>query len=448
MRTIRRLPLPIALLLLAPIAGATPALEAETGAGGRVTVRVAGAPAGCTVRIHGHPKRRRAAAGPVLASVPGGDHPRLLHGAVEGAPRTPVHLAAVVACPGTPEASSAPVAIRPWSGPGRRVAGRAWLGRLGRALVAGAAERGGDPGLPARKRAWRDALAGGVQGTDDPEGAFAFDPGRDFVAAAPVHGTEVVVAIAADARPPVTRLELARRAVDLFHHHWHVFGGFPLDRYVVTLRPPAEAGPWAGFVGGLAVPDAEVQHPVFWEFLAHETFHAWNGGALRPEPDGSGNLFQRETWLVEGATVYQAFRALGTVVGPEAFSDGMRYRYDAYAARVGGPVDRSIQQLCDAIGTWAPGTSGDLEVMLYARGMLLAYLLDARLAARGTSLDAVLQRLWAAHGSAGVPWRQADFEAALLAASAPDVVAEHATLLAGAGDLRPLVAGGFTWFAR
>lgn len=66
---------------------------------------------------------------------------------------------------------------------------------------------------------------------------------------------------------------------------------------------------------------------------------------------------------------------------------------------------------------------------------------------RGTSLDAVLRRPYASHG-VGVPWQQADFEAALLAEGGADAVAEHAALLAGADDLRPLVAGGFTSFAR
>ena len=100
------------------------------------------------------------------------------------------------------------------------------------------------------------------------------------------------------------------------------------------------------------------------------------------------------------------------------------------------------------IGTAAPGTSGDLEVMLYARGMLLAYLPDARLVAAGSSLDAVLRRLYATAGIAGAPWTQADLDAAIVAEAGESVRAEHAALPAGNGDLTPLVDPGFVRFAR
>jgi hypothetical protein len=437
------------LLAVAATAAAAPSLDGQVAADGRVTLVVAGATPGCTIQIHGHPKRRRAATGALVASTPAATVPRLLDALVGARARSNVHLAAVVTCPDVPDAVSAPVRIaaRTVAARGRRLSGRAWIARLSAAFAERVAERE-DAGLPSDKQRWHDVLVQGVQGSNDPQGAFAVDPQTDFVVADRVHGTEVVVAIAPDANPPVTRPELARRIADLFHHEWHVFGGFPLDQYLVKLRSPAETGTWVGFRGGLVVPDAEVQHPVFWEFLAHEMFHAWNGGVLQPDPDGSGNLFQRETWLVEGGTVYQSFRALAAVLGPAEFAEGMGYRYEAYGQRVGGPADLSVQALCDAIGAAPPGTSGDLEVMLYARGMLLAYLADQRLVARGTSLDAVLRRLYVSHGIDGLRWRQEDFEAALLAESAPEVVAEHAALLAGSGDLRPLVGPDFTLFVR
>jgi hypothetical protein len=51
-------------------AGAAPSLEAQLETDGRLTLIVSGGAPGCTIGLHGHPKRRRAATGALLASAP------------------------------------------------------------------------------------------------------------------------------------------------------------------------------------------------------------------------------------------------------------------------------------------------------------------------------------------------------------------------------------------
>lgn len=440
-------------LLLAAAAGAAAAprvlVEAAPGRPLAILVEPAAGSAGCALTLAGHPKAARAARGVALAQRTLGAHPPLFQATLPAA-RRDLHVAAVVACPDGRRETSPParVLVAGRRGTRGRLAPKRWLRTLAGALASRAAELGGDAGTPAEKRSWADAVRADFQGDpdEDPLAAFAFDPAGFLVAAEMVHGTEVVVAQPRDTTAGPPALDVARTVIELFHAHWHVFAGFPLERFVVKLRPQVDAAPFGLSVGGLVADARDRAFPGFWEFVAHETFHAWNGGLLFPKPDG--NLFQLETWLVEGATVYYAFRALGAVRGEAEFQAGMGYRLAGYRERSGGPADRPIAELVAEIGGAEPGTSGDLEVMLYARGMLLAYLLDVRLAGAGTSLDAVLRRLYRHPGLDGMPFTQALLEAAVAAEAGAVVRDEHAALLAGDADLEPLVGGGFTLLPR
>lgn len=40
----------------------------------------------------------------------------------------------------------------------------------------------------------------------------------------------------------------------------------------------------------------------------HEIVHAWNGGLITWQPDAAPYVFQSETWLAEGGTVYLTAR--------------------------------------------------------------------------------------------------------------------------------------------
>jgi predicted metalloprotease with PDZ domain len=251
-----------------------------------------------------------------------------------------------------------------------------------------------DPGLPLLKRSFLEGVKE-AQGRPD---HFESDTLTYFVQQADIHGTLVEVAVhhtasAAGGPPPEAFTAFVLNA---FHSAWHVFGGFAYDRYAFKVRPADDLEGFSLSPVGVSITAADYLGPGLHEFAAHEMFHSWNGKLLRYALNGSGTLFQAETWITEGATVYYSFRMLGAVLGEVEYRRGMDYRYEFYRNHVSTPIDLSFAELAARIGPFQNDdpADGELVVMLMNRGAMAAYLLDAEMTQRGSSLDALMRRLY------------------------------------------------------
>lgn len=151
------------------------------------------------------------------------------------------------------------------------------------------------------------------------------------------------------------------------------------------------------------------------EFVSHELFHAWNGGVVQYEPVRDGRIFQLETWINEGATVYYSAWVRGVVLGLPAYREAMGVRWRQYERSVGTPLDLAVEELTLRIGTptTIPPPQSELTTMLYARSSLLAYLLDLGLFGAGVSMDGLMRYLYDHYGLVGRRWRQADLPSIL-----------------------------------
>lgn len=436
----------IVTLVAALPARAVPAVTVDAAPGGRVAVLVAPGPdtAGCTVTVAAHPSAKRAARGTTLATAVARTHPILFHATVAPA-RRDLHVAAVVDCPdGRREVSSAVrLFVRAARGTRGRLAPKRWLRALAETLASRAAELDATAGTPAAKRDWAEAVVATFRGDRDadPLAPFRYDPADDVILSETIHGTEVVVAVPRGTISGPTPLALARTILALFHLQWHVFEGFPLDRYVVRVRPQVAASASIRSIGGLVVDARDTAFPSFWEYVAHQTFLAWAGGVLFPKQ--SPLLYTPEDWLLQGAATYYGLRAVAMLDGEAVLQTGMAARLAEYRDRRSSEANLSIPDLALAIGSGTGQQAGLFASMFLVRSALLAYLLDARLVAAGTSLDAVLGRLYRSPGLDALPFTLADVDAAIAAEGGEAARAEHAARLAGVDDLEPLVAGGF-----
>lgn len=273
-----------------------------------------------------------------------------------------------------------------------------------------------DPGQPASKVPWEVVRETGFQPavdrpTESAAEAFAFDQANYLLTVTPLHGTTVVVAVhrqtAAAADPGFDAGRFATAITRFFHDIWHVHGGYAGAQYVVKVRAPGESEGFALSQGGVVL---SADDYTTLDLEAHEMVHAWNGKTYTYVPDGSGNLFQLETWLQEGATEYVATRAEARVLSPFLFGDELGTFWQWYLERLGGPFDRPYGELAamaSAFGTEA----SEASMMMVGRGVSFVYLLDRELTRAGSGLDALLQRLLLDFGLAGVRYTQADLRA-------------------------------------
>jgi hypothetical protein len=263
------------------------------------------------------------------------------------------------------------------------------------------------PGTPTAKRSYLEGLAES-QGPGD---HFDFDEASHWVRTSSLHGTEFSIAIdrtVLDAAEGLLADEFADFVEACFHAAWHVYDGYAFDRYAVRVR--AEDGDEGFSLSpvGITISAADYAAPWGLEVIAHEMFHSWNGKFVQPEPDAPDDLFQWETWIVEGATVYYSFRHMGFALGEDEFEDGMSFRLETYHEYVGTDYDLSIAELAAMIGSAPPGDASTQAPtnMLYARGALVCYMLDLELAEEGLSLDDVLRSLYL-DALAGRKWTRA-----------------------------------------
>ncbi len=152
------------------------------------------------------------------------------------------------------------------------------------------------------------------------------------------------------------------------------------------------------------------------EFLilaAHELFHAWNVKRLRPLAltpyRWREENLTRLLWFFEGCTSY--YEMLLTVraglVSPARFLETWGERM-TQLARTPGRKQQSAEEasLTSWIKHYRPDeNSPNSSVSYYLKGSLVALSLDLELRRRGSSLDALLRRLWEKYGESekGVP---------------------------------------------
>ncbi|MDY6973015.1 MAG: hypothetical protein SV775_11885 [Thermodesulfobacteriota bacterium] len=261
-----------------------------------------------------------------------------------------------------------------------------------------------DPGIPAVKSDYTEGLDD-LQGPSD---HFDYNLDDYWVRTENIHTTTVSVAIhrAALSSGPSPD-EFSDYVIKCFHLAWHTFGGYKYERYGIKVRANGDTTTWSLSRVGVSITATDFAAPYLWEYIAHEIFHSWLGKLIEREPDGSGNAFQLEIWIKEGATTYYGIRHMGLARGGDHYTSGMLSRWNQYSANVGTEFDLSIDELVAAVGVSASDSPNDGEYtnMIYARSSLINYMLDMELSNDNQSLDALMGYLYEHYGLTGVMWR-------------------------------------------
>ena len=179
--------------------------------------------------------------------------------------------------------------------------------------------------------------------------------------------------------------------------------------------------------------------------ISHEYFHAWNVKRLKPREFERLDLARehptRLLWFFEGVTSYYDDLLLlraGLLTAPQY----LRQLAKAVNTLLGTP-GRQVQSVAEAsFDAWTRFYKSDentlnATVSYYAKGALVALLLDLALRERGHSLDEVMQRLW--HTAAGGLLEEADIAAAIEAVGGVPMTEQLAAWVHGTGEL-PLAA--------
>ena len=179
--------------------------------------------------------------------------------------------------------------------------------------------------------------------------------------------------------------------------------------------------------------------------ISHEYFHSWNVKRLKPAelvaPAHDRENYTRLLWFFEGITSYYdelMLRRAGLIDAPR-YLRLLAKTLNAVAQTPG----RQLQSVAEAsFDAWVKYYRGDentanATVSYYLKGALLALCLDLRLRQLGSSLDALMRRLWRRSGAG--PTSPADAGAI----SEDDIVAELSALggRALAAELRAWVHG-------
>lgn len=281
------------------------------------------------------------------------------------------------------------------------------------------------PGNPSTKIDWHKGIDSLFQGPDDPNTIFEIDENKYITFSKLIHGTEVLVAVHKDFADKKdikgftipTPEEFSERIFKTFNHHWHVFGGYPYDRYTVKVKPFSEPAGFSlskvGVAFGKTTDEVTPNFPphdyveALDGFIQHEMFHSWLGKLIQYEPNNSGNLFQLETWVVEGGASYYGDRTASLVISKPLYKKSMQQKFKSYKKILGTPLDLSIEDLTQKIGT-GPPANDETQTILYARSTLFNYLLDEKLKNLGFDLDILMKRLYEDFGLTGKKWTQDD----------------------------------------
>ncbi len=270
------------------------------------------------------------------------------------------------------------------------------------------------PGNPSTKRSYTEGLAN----SSEPADFFDYNTTDYWTRVLDLHGATFEVAIhtsVLDEGGGPEAEAFSEYVFQCFHIAWHVFGGYAYDRYAVKVRAVSESTGYSLSQVGVAVSAEDYTVPYLEEFIAHEIFHSWLGLLIKYEGGPGENRFRLETWIQEGAATYYGIRHMGFVKGESHYMDGVRSRWNQYSDFSGTQFDQSVENLAAQIGESMTDSPDDNNyiTMLYARSMLLNYLMDMELGKNGRSLDSLMRRLYDSYGLTGRVWKQEDIPAML-----------------------------------
>ncbi|MCB9671660.1 MAG: M61 family metallopeptidase [Alphaproteobacteria bacterium] len=204
----------------------------------------------------------------------------------------------------------------------------------------------------------------------------------------------------------------ARKVAEALQRFW---GDLPYERYVV-LNWLTDGGGGLEHaestlvMGNPGATSDEEAYARWLALLAHEQFHAWNGKRLRPVGlgpfDYENEVYTRDLWFVEGFTSYYDDLLLvrAGVLDERAYLERLGSSLAALASTPGREVQSLSEASHDAwIKHYRPDeNTKNTSVSYYAKGALVAWLLDAHIRAStadARSLDDVMRALWKTHGT-------------------------------------------------
>ena len=167
----------------------------------------------------------------------------------------------------------------------------------------------------------------------------------------------------------------------------------------------------------------------FLQLVAHEYLHQWNVRRLKPAElspiDYHQPVVVPTLWFAEGVTSYldQFLPVMAGLTSSDALLEDLGEDLSRYRLTPG----RHVQSLSDSSReAWvklykADAYAPDSQVSYYLKGAVVALCLDLHLRQQGSSLVAVLRRLWTSHGCSARGYQEQDLLAAF-AAEAEDLL--------------------------
>ncbi|MBK1689336.1 M61 family metallopeptidase [Rubrivivax gelatinosus] len=174
--------------------------------------------------------------------------------------------------------------------------------------------------------------------------------------------------------------------------------------------------------------------------FSHEYFHTWNVKRLRPRALVGADLGREAPtsllWFFEGFTSYYDDLSLLRTgqITRDRYLALLGKQFAGVLATPGRQVQSVAQAAADAWTRYyrADENTPNATVSYYAKGALVALLVDLRRRAAGSSLDEAMRRLWKRHAER--PVDEADLVAAL-ADGVPGLAEELADWVHGTGEL-------------
>jgi len=226
-------------------------------------------------------------------------------------------------------------------------------------------------------------------------------------------------------------LDLGRFAADVqrvVEHLGGLMGGLPYERYLFLVHLSDKRKGGLEHAASTTLDVARTGfHPreAYLETLslvAHEFFHAWNVKRLRPRAllpyDYAREQYTRLLWWFEGVTSYYDHLMLARA----GFIDGkelLLHLGEELTALARTPGARKVSPEEASFLAWVKHyrpdeNSVNSTVSYYLAGECVAFALDLALRRAGSSLDALLLRLYARYGAEGLPEDGVEREAAAL----------------------------------
>lgn len=164
------------------------------------------------------------------------------------------------------------------------------------------------------------------------------------------------------------RDEVSAFYFDTFLRWCRLFGAFPYSSYTVVLQVESE---FAGGEQGIGYETLASEYVGnYWQRVAHEVFHAWEGNFLM---DAQEVLYDDGLWFREGITQYYGDRGAGL----GQYQDLMQGHWRRYREQIRGTqYDIPLAEM-----PARAQATGDFQYRLnvYWKGALVAYMMDLRL---------------------------------------------------------------------